>query len=359
MRGLPLKSKELLQKARESALSAVEIYNNPLATFRSGSYIVLIVIAWAALLQSIFIKRHTSYYEKNNKGRYVYIDGEKKAWDITHCINEYFKEENDPMRKNLEFLVPLRNKLEHRGFLGLDEEIFGECQAALMNFEEIFNKEFPKEPQLQQNLVFAIQFSMNSPIQQQKAISRKMSPDLVSIKRYIDSYRESITNEQWNSQKYSFRIFLVPKIGNNPNTSDAAVEFIKYDPSKPEEMDKLQKVGVLIKEKVIEKVIEKKIIVPSQIIYNLKPGNVAKQVKENINKNFTITNHVKAWRYYKIRPAKDDTSIETDIKYCIFDKAHNDYVYSQNWVDFLSSELKNEKKYQEVIHFNGSSKRIF
>lgn len=348
MRGLPLKSKELLQKARESALLAAEIYNKPLVTFRSGAYIVLMVIAWTALLQAIFIKRHTSYYDKNSRGRYVYIGNEKKAWDTRRCIKEYFKDSNNPMRKNLEFLVPLRDKLEHRDFKELDEEIFGECQAALMNFEEIFNKEFPKEPRLHQNLVFAIQFSTNSPLQQQKAISRKMSTDLVSIKRYIDGYRKSVTKEQWDSQRYSFRIFLVPKVSNNSNTSDAAVEFIKYDQSKPEEMAKLQKIGVLIKEKVIEN--EK--IVPSQNIYPLKPGDVVKQVKDNINKHFTIANHVNAWKYYKVRPTKGMISRDTNEEYCIFDKAHNDFVYSQKWVDFLSSELRDEKKYQEIMHFN-------
>jgi hypothetical protein len=35
MKGLPYEVKALLQKARESALLAVETYNRPTATFRS------------------------------------------------------------------------------------------------------------------------------------------------------------------------------------------------------------------------------------------------------------------------------------------------------------------------------------
>ncbi len=351
MQGLPLRSKELLQKARESALLAVEVYNRPMATFRSGAYIIFIVIAWTALLQSVFVKRHMPYYEKN-RGRFVKVDGEKKVWDSRRCIAEYFKNQNDPMCKNLEFLIALRNKLEHRSFPQLDEEIFGECQAGLMNFEEIFNKEFPKEQQLHQNLIFAIQFSRESPPQQQKAISKKMGADLASIKRYIVGYRGTVTQEQWDSQKYSFRVFLVPKIGNNPNTASTAVEFVKYDPSKPEEMKILQRIGAIIKEKVVEK--EK--IVPSQGVYLFKPGDVAKAVKDAIKKPFTIATHTNAWKHYEIRPAKGGSTIAVSSDYCIFDKAHGDYVYSQKWIDFLSFELKDDIKYQAVKSFKSNKK---
>ena len=359
MRGLPLKTKELLQKARESALLAVEVYNKPTATFRSGAYIVLITIAWTALFQAIFVRRHIPYYEKYRNGRYIVIDGDKKSWDVSRSVSTYFKTSSDPMRKNLEFIIVLRNKLEHRSFPELDEEILGECQAALMNFEETFNKEFPKEPQLHQNLVFAIQFSRELQTQQQRALIKKISTDLTSIRRYIEKFRGTITQEQWDSQKYAFRVFLVPKLGNNQNTSDAAIEFIKYDPNKPEEMAKLKKVDVLIKEKIVEneKIVEKEKIVPSQGVYLLKPGEVAKLVKETIKKPFNINTHTNAWRYFKIRPRKKgitSTVQETNAEYCIFDKAHNDYVYSQKWVDFLSSELKDETKYQEIRNFKST-----
>ena len=203
-------------------------------------------------------------------------------------------------------------------------------------------------------LVFPFpQFSRELQAQQQKALTKKISTDLTSIRRNIDIFRGTITQEQWNSQKYSFRIFLVPRLGNNPNTSDAAIEFVKYDPTKPEEMERLLRIGVLIKEKIVEK--EK--LVPSQGIYCLKPGEVAKQVRENIKKPFTINIHTNAWKYYKIRSYTKSTSSSTVEKgsnkpeYCIFDKAHSDYVYSQAWVDFLSTELKDEDKYKRIRDF--------
>jgi len=44
----------LLDKARESSLLAVQAYNNPLTTFRTSAYLVLMNIAFTALFHAIF-----------------------------------------------------------------------------------------------------------------------------------------------------------------------------------------------------------------------------------------------------------------------------------------------------------------
>lgn len=341
MRGLPNRVKEALDKARESALLAVEIYNKPTAVFRSGAYTILMMLGWGSLLHSIFYKKKVICFEKYPNGRYIQVDGEKKAWATERCVKEYFKDENDPIRKNLELLIGLRNRFEHRGYPELDEEIFGECQAALMNFEEVLIKEFPKEPPLKQNLVFAIQFSRAVTAQQNKSISKKITRNPSSLKAYISKYRSTITNEQWNSQKFSCRLYLVPKVGNNISKDDVAVEFIKFDPSKPAEMEAIQKMGVLIKEKVVEK--EK--LVPSQEIYKFKPTQAAEQVKKLINKPFTTALHTNCWKYYSSRPRG---RIVHKNEYCLFDEGHKDYVYSQMWIDFLAKELLIKENYEKI-----------
>ena len=42
---LPFEVKQMLSKARESALLAVEVYNKPATKFKSGGYVVLMTIA--------------------------------------------------------------------------------------------------------------------------------------------------------------------------------------------------------------------------------------------------------------------------------------------------------------------------
>ena len=104
------------------------------------------VIAWTALFHSIFLRGKVKpFYVKARRGRYVRyekIDGDYKAWELSECIQQYYKDKIPPLRKNLEFFVGLRNKIEHRSMPQLDDQIFGECQALLLNFEALLNKEY-------------------------------------------------------------------------------------------------------------------------------------------------------------------------------------------------------------------------
>jgi hypothetical protein len=160
MRGLPYDVKALVEKARECALLAVETYNRPTATFRSGAYIVLMTIAWTSLFHAIFLKRRIKpYYRKKNSRRYEKIDGEPKGWELKECLQQYYKGDNTAARKNLEFFIGLRNKIEHRSLAQLDAEIFGECQAMLLNFESLLVSEFGDRYAIRGGLTFALQFA--------------------------------------------------------------------------------------------------------------------------------------------------------------------------------------------------------
>src|ERR1700735_3569939 len=104
-----------LQKSRDAALLAVETYNRPGTVFRSGGYIVLMVIAWTSLLHAGFFKRKVKpYYRKKGSKRFEKVDGDYKAWELAECVAQFFKEKNPPERKNLELFIGLRNKIEHR-----------------------------------------------------------------------------------------------------------------------------------------------------------------------------------------------------------------------------------------------------
>ncbi len=132
------KTKNMLESSIESALTAVQVYNNPLAKFRTENYITLMIIAWTRLLHSHFY--HTIgdkyYYKDSGSNRYCMVDGERKAWDLTTCIKKYGKLSNSIV-KNIEFFIRIRNKIEHRHIdkNDLGEMIFGECQSLLYNFE--------------------------------------------------------------------------------------------------------------------------------------------------------------------------------------------------------------------------------
>ncbi|HXR38516.1 MAG TPA: DUF3644 domain-containing protein, partial [Terracidiphilus sp.] len=77
-----------LEKARDSAFLAVETYNRPRTSFRSGGYIVLMCIAWTALFHAIFFKRGVKpfYRKRRNRRHFEVVDGDKKAWELSQCL---------------------------------------------------------------------------------------------------------------------------------------------------------------------------------------------------------------------------------------------------------------------------------
>src|ERR671911_693014 len=74
--------------------------------------------------------------------RYVHVDGEPKHWDLSECLRQHYGATNPAERKNLEFLIGLRNKIEHRHLPDLDAGLYGECQAGLLNLEQTIIAEF-------------------------------------------------------------------------------------------------------------------------------------------------------------------------------------------------------------------------
>ena len=101
MRGLPREVKAALTKAQESALLAVETYNRPGTVFRSGAYIVLMVIAWTALFHAIFLRiRVKPFHIIVKRGRYVRyekVDGDNKAWELAECMRQFYEDHNPPV----------------------------------------------------------------------------------------------------------------------------------------------------------------------------------------------------------------------------------------------------------------------
>src|SRR5688500_16362381 len=94
-----------LAKSREAALLAVEVYNKPGVAFRSGGFIVLMCIAWTALLHATFIRAGVRpfYRDSRWRNRYQRVDGDLKAWELKECVREYFASQAASSRKNLEF----------------------------------------------------------------------------------------------------------------------------------------------------------------------------------------------------------------------------------------------------------------
>src|SRR5713226_5495485 len=200
------------------------------------------VVAWTALFHAVFLKRKIKpFYRKRGSRRFERVKGDYKTWELAECLRQYYKDQNPSARMNLEFFIGLRNKIEHRFLPELDIEIFGECQAMLMNFETLLAAEFGTKQALVGGLPYALQFSKTLAPTQLVAMRGAAKQHLQSVRKFVASFKSALTEDIQSDASYSFKVFLVPKVGVHAKSSDLAGEFVKYDPNKPEEMKQYDK----------------------------------------------------------------------------------------------------------------------
>ncbi len=338
-----------LAKAREAACLAVEIYNKPMVTFRSGGYIVLMNIAWTALMHAIFFRWGVKpcYREDDRSDRFAKIDGDYKGWELATCLKQFYGDESSPVWENIKLFIGLRNKIEHRSLPALDHRIFGECQAMLLNFEDMLFQQFGPDHALADSLSLALQFSHLRNPEQAKAIRSLHAPLSDDIAGFVESFRSSLSDEIRNDLAFSYRVYLIPKVANRESSSDLAVEFVKYDPNKPEEMKQYNKVAALVKPAVTQ-VANQGRLRACDVCRAVQP--VVQEVVGPTAKFVPSYHHAAACRFYEIRPAKDASDpSKTTTQYCQYDEAHKDYVYTDAWRQFLIAEMKKPGQYEKVV----------
>ena len=331
-------ARTFVEKSVKSALLAVEIYNKPAIDFRTEGYIVMMNIAWTSLFHSIFANSSINYKYKSKNSDI------ENFFEIGKCLSVY----NGPLKReieaNLNFLVKLRDLIEHRIIPDLDDDVFGECQACLYNYEKILSENFGSSYQINNSLAYSLQFSKKYTSAQLKS---KQAYDLShynSIAQFIEQYRSNLDPEIFQSIHYSFRVFMIPKVGNHIESSDLAVEFINYDPSKQQEYDSYEKLLYVMKDKRV----------PGEY---LKAGEVAKQVYENLkdkkpaNWKFSASSHhAKCTKYFKVRVGHYQGHPEiTDGRYCIYDPTFNQHIYKKEWVEFLTIKLQEQELYNKIM----------
>jgi len=219
-----------------------------------------------------------------------------------------------------------------------------------MNLEEFLVKDFGSEYGLEESLSLSLQFSRpkKCPPEKREAIAT-LARSAETVQDYIKQFESGLSDQTLNDSSYAFRVFLVPKIVNRGNSADATVEFVHFDSSDKEQMRDLEKLNVLIKEKQVP--------VPVINSDKKKPSHVVKEVSQALPFMFTMHHHTSAWKHFKVRPEKNSENPEkTEERYCIYDSAHKDYLYTQDWIDKLIRELSCEDRFLDIIRKQPKSK---
>jgi hypothetical protein len=349
-RGLPYNVKQCLEKSRDSALLAIETYNKPAVKFRSGGYIVLMVISWTSLFHAIFFRNKIKpYYRVKDSNRFEKKDGDYCYWELKECIKQYFKTDTaNPIRKNLEFFIPLRNKIEHKSIPEIDPDLFAECQALLLNFDKILEKEFGLDYCIRESLSFSLQLFPSS---RNLVEAIKSNPDAKKVKEFINKYRSSLTTDILESGQYSFKAFLL-QVANHKSADSLPIQFVRYDELTDEEKRNANRIAALVKVKE-RPVSGKDLLMPGKVVEIVQHelGNPKIHTNGKTKNKFNPDTHTRCWKKYAVRPNNGDANPSNTVtKYCIYDEPSGQYRYTKSWAEFLIEQMQIDDEYNGLYN---------
>jgi hypothetical protein len=262
---------ELIEKSKESMLTAVQIFNNPNIEFKSESFIVLAVISWTYLLHAYYRERKIEYryYEQTGKNRKFDFtkNGAYKYWELERCLNDKKSPIDKIVISNLLFIIGLRHEIEHQMTTRIDDLLSARSQAGI-----------------EKHLAFSLQFSSLSEKQLDQLIDYKDLPEHISS--YIQKFDQELPEDDFNDSRFSYRVLFVPKTVNRKGQADKVIEFIPADSETARGMNKEY---VLVKEKEKTK---------------YSAGDIWRTIQASGYKKFGVHQHTQLWQS---KNAKDET----------------------------------------------------
>lgn len=221
---------ELVKKAREAMLAAVQIYNNPQVTFKAESFITLAVIGWTYLLHAFYRSKDIDYRYYRYIGKKKVYDktkyGAYKHWELERCLNERDCPLDDDTITNLRFLIGVRHEIEHQMTDKIDEYLSAKLQACALNFDYYICKLFGDKYNLSNELSLAIQFSPLTP--EQRDSLHDNSHVTSNVKNFVVDFEDVLSDEALASSRYAYRVLFVPINAKRKSLSEMSIGEQKY-----------------------------------------------------------------------------------------------------------------------------------
>ncbi|MDQ2843410.1 MAG: DUF3644 domain-containing protein [Acidobacteriota bacterium] len=327
----PKKHLHFVRAACDEALLACDLYNERRRARNLEAFIVHMSIAWLNLFQAICVRDHVDFYYRKGK-RIERVDGEPKTWDLAKCTRHFIADPKNSVRVNIEFFIKLRNRIEHhftqRQLAGIEALVTGKVQALFLNFERKMVEEFGKAFSMGESLRFPISVSYLTE-DAVEAVRRVYNQVPVTTRSFIEMFEATMDDVALSDPAYDFRVFLVPKTSSKAK-ADLAIEFVDLAKLTAEGRAAIEGARVIIRDRHVE----------AANLDRMRAGEVVEKVRGVYPAFSTQGGHVPAWKHFKIRPnSKAADPTKTDARYCVYDRAHRDYLYTDAWVDKLKAEL--------------------
>lgn len=332
----------LVAHSREAALSALRVYNDPSAGFRTETFAILMIVSWNTLLQAICERNDLDYAERDETGEVCQIDGRPKAigtWALAELV--VGGAEFAALRANLDYWLGLRNLVAHRYLPELDVLVVPEAQALLVNYESVLTVEFGEEASLGDRLAVPLHLSGFRSDAHRASLADLQAKLPVDVNDYLSRHRQEQPEEIRRDAAYSLRVFLVAVAANREASADVTATFVKPEEVTDDLLASLSDAALITKDRQVE--------VASRGL--LRPKAVWEEVQARSGLIFNLNRHARACRHFAVRPFDDERSEHPDrtvSRYCVYDELSDSYGYKRAWVERLVREFKIEGRYREV-----------
>jgi hypothetical protein len=314
--GLSPFENERLVRAREAMMLAIQIFNMPLLRFKVEVFAVLSNIAWTYLLHEFYIRQG---------GVITHKDGS------SFLLGQMIKRQDVPITagsvKNLQAMKVIRDAVEHKTLSAIGETFYAIFQANCLNFEKSLCELFGERVSLGKDLSYAIQISKMSIDQAAMLQKAEVAGPIQSIDAQLSAM---FTDDEMSDPDFKFKVsYSLEKASKG----DAHFTFSnKLGDGNPH--------NVLVQK------------VAADENWPHRASLVVKKVVEKTGKHFSSHNHTQAWRKLGVRPKPGSlTPSDTTPKFCTYHVAHNDYTYSDEWIDKLCGIVTDDVEFGKLKAF--------
>jgi len=262
------------------------------------------------------------YYRKGEK----ITDRNGKTVELSKLLRRKDCPLSKGIKQNLRDLKEIRDAVEHRLFGKSDGKWLSLFQACCLNFDKTLCDLYSEKLSLQNDLAFALQFAKLN-------VEQITTVQGYDIPKYIEALdarlNKSLDEDDLKNLEYRFRVIYTLDSGSKSNSH---MKFVNPDSAEGKEIR-----NVLVKHK------------PDDELYPHKPNVICQIITNETGYKFTLHNHTQAWRKFKVRPQKGaDNPEQTNMEYCLYHSAHNDYTYSDKWLEKLIDLVKNPIEFEKL-----------
>lgn len=329
-----------MDSARSEAMLAVDLYNWSVHERGLEAFVVHMHIAWTYLLHAEFERDGLDYrYWNRKRTRLIRVDAEPKLWELQECVRHRWPESH-PVRRNVEFMIGIRNRIEHRYAAATAVAIAGQSHAHIVNFDAELVEQFGVDESLADYLRFPVFIQSLTPsgMDDLRELRRSLP---ASTAAFLERFDAALDPDVRDDQRFDYRLHLIPQTGPK-SEADLAVHFVRLVDLSDEQLEVLTAAGrtgtVVVRERIR----------PVVHADRLKPAQVVGAVAARVPVRFTINDFIEAWKRLEVRPPGGSDHPERTLEqYCLWDAPHEDYVYKQAFVELLVGRCESARAYEE------------